>query len=144
MPQRRMKNRVAHLVPLSRQATELLSDLRLLTGNGKLMFPNARDPEVSMSENAIIAALYRLGYKGRLTSHGFRSMFSSWANEKGYSADAIELQLSHVPGNKVRTAYNRALYLEQRRELLQAWADYLDKRERGAQIVSLEERKAKV
>src|SRR5207249_5734640 len=98
---------------------------------GTLMFPNARDDDRPMSENAIIAAIYRLGCKGKLTSHGFRSMFSSWANEQGFNADAIELQLSHVPGNKVRTAYNRAQYLEQRRDLMQRWAGYLDDCERG-------------
>ena len=137
VPQRRMKNRVAHLVPLSAQMQELIADLRLLTGAGELLFPNTRDADQPMSENAIIFVLYRLGLKGKLTSHGFRAMFSSWANEKGYNADAIELQLSHVPGNKVRTAYNRAAYLEQRRDLLQGWADYIDECERSAKVVAI-------
>jgi integrase len=130
VPQRRMKNQVAHLVPLSTQMQELIADLRLLTGTGALMFPNARDADAPMSENAIIAVLYRLGLKGRLTSHGFRSMFSSWANEHGYNADAVELQLSHVPGNMVRSAYNRAAYRAERRRLLQLWAVFIDECER--------------
>ena len=137
VPQRRMKNRASHLVPLSTQMQELLTDLRLLTGAGALLFPNTRDASQPMSENAIIFVLYRLGLKGKLTSHGFRAMFSSWGNEKGYNADAIELQLSHVPGNKVRTAYNRAAYLDQRRELLQGWADYIDECERSATLRSV-------
>jgi integrase len=137
VPQRRMKNREAHLVPLSRQALALLADLRRLTGVGDLMFPNTRGVGQAMSEGTIINALYRLGYKGRITSHGFRSMFSSWANEHGYNPDAIELQLSHVPENKVRSSYNRAAYLEERKRLMQAWADYLDERERAGRVRSV-------
>jgi integrase len=137
VPQRRMKGRAPHLVPLSTQGLRLLADLRRISGTGALMFPNFREPEQPMSEATIITALYRMGYKGRLTSHGFRSMFSSWANEHGYNSDAIELQLGHVPANKVRATYNRASYLTQRRELMQAWADYLDECERSARVIPI-------
>ena len=78
-----------------------------------------------MSENAVLYLLHRMGYKGEMTGHGWRSVASTWANEAGWQPDAIERQLAHVPDDKVRAAYNRAAYLPQRREMLQAWADWL-------------------
>ena len=76
----------------------------------------------------VLSLLHRMGYKGRMTGHGWRSVASTWANEAGWPPDAIERQLAHVPDDKVRAAYNRAAYLTQRREMLQSWADWLQQR----------------
>ena len=78
-----------------------------------------------MSENAILYLLHRIGYKGRMTGHGFRSVASTWANDAGHNPDAIERQLAHVPKDETRAAYNRSKYIPQRRAMLQAWADWL-------------------
>jgi hypothetical protein len=82
-------------------------------------------PDRPISENTVLALIARMGYKGRMTGHGWRSVGSTWANEREYNRDAIEHQLAHVPEDKVRGAYNRAEYLPLRREMLQAWADWL-------------------
>ena len=79
----------------------------------------------TISENEILALLARLGYRGRMTGHGFRTVASTWANERGFPADAIERQLAHAPDDRVRSAYNRAQYMDIRRPMLQAWADWL-------------------
>jgi len=79
-----------------------------------------------MSENTVLMLLARLGYKGRMTGHGWRTMASTWANEAGYRSDAIERQLAHSPEDKVRAAYNRAEFLDERRAMLAAWANWLD------------------
>jgi integrase len=79
-----------------------------------------------MSENAVLALLARMGYKGVMTGHGWRTVASTWANERGFKSDAIERQLAHVPGDKTRAAYNRAEFLPERRAMLNAWADWLD------------------
>jgi len=86
---------------------------------------------------AINTALKRLGYQNTMTAHSFRAMASSLLNEMGFNPDAIERQLSHKDDNKVRAAYNRAQYLEERRDMLQQWADYLDKLKNGAEIISI-------
>lgn len=79
-----------------------------------------------MSENAILALLARIGYRGKMTGHGWRTIASTWANENGYNRDAIERQLAHAPDDKIRAAYNRAEYLPERSKMLQDWADFLD------------------
>ena len=78
-----------------------------------------------MSEGAILMLLARMGYRGRMTGHGLRTLASTWANEQGYSVDAIERQLSHAPEDSIRAAYNRAEFIPERTRMLQAWADYL-------------------
>lgn len=125
IPAGKMKRRRDHLVPLSRQAMELLGVLKLRSRGSDYVFPNDLRLDRPMSENAVLYLLGRIGYKGRMTGHGFRSVASTWANERGFHADAIERQLAHVPANKVRAAYNRAEFMPQRREMLQAWADWL-------------------
>lgn len=116
-----------HFVPLSRQALVILRELHRLTGRGKLVFPGVRDRHRPMSENSINAALRRLGYtKEQMTGHGFRHMASTRLNELGWNPDAIERQLSHQDPNEIRGTYNLAKYLEERRKMMQAWADYLD------------------
>lgn len=130
IPAEKMKMKRKHIVPLSRQAVKILEMLRLYTGNERYLFP-ARMGKVTdkpMSENTINGALRRLGYDTTtdICGHGFRSMASTLLNEAGWSSDAIERQLAHVEGNKVRAAYNYAQYLPERTRMMQAWADYLD------------------
>jgi integrase len=125
IPAERMKMREPHFVPLSRQAIELLSELRALTGRSRWLFPNERSPRKPMSENTMLYALYRLGYHGRATVHGFRSSASTLLNELGFDPDVIERQLAHKERNKVRAAYHRAEYLAERCRMMQRWADYI-------------------
>ena len=122
-----------HIVPLSTQAIAILEELHLITGHGRFLFPSLRANERPISENTLNAALRRLGYsKKEMTAHGFRTIASTHLNELGWSPDVIELQLAHVERNKVRAAYNRAERLAERRQMMQAWADYLDRlRENG-------------
>jgi integrase len=127
IPAERMKLRQKHLVPLSQQVIEVLLDLHPLTGSGRYVFPSARTTARPMSENAITAALRRMGYEqGMMTAHGFRTMASTLLNEMGWPGDAVERQLAHAERDEVRGAYNRAEYLSERRRMMQAWADYLD------------------
>jgi len=127
IPAAKMKMRTEHLVPLSRRAVEILGELSPLTGTGRYVFPSARTTSRPMSENAITAALRRMGYeRGQMTAHGFRTLASTLLNELGWPADAIERQLAHAERDGVRDAYNRAEYLAERRRMMQAWADYLD------------------
>jgi integrase len=126
IPAKRMKMRLDLLVPLSRQALDILRSLHEVTGDGRLMFPGLRSGEKALSDAAFIAALRRMGYpKEEMCVHGFRAMASTLLNEQGYPPDVIERQLAHVPTNRVRAAYNRAEYLPERRKMIQEWADYL-------------------
>ncbi|MFZ2172250.1 MAG: tyrosine-type recombinase/integrase [Methylococcaceae bacterium] len=135
LPAEKMKMRQPHIVPLSRQALELLSELQQATGNGKYLFPSERTPGRPMSENTANAALRRMGYsKEEMTAHGFRSMASTRLNELHFNKDHIERQLAHSEQNDVRKAYNYAEYLPARTEMMQAWADYLDALKAGSQV----------
>jgi integrase len=128
IPAARMKMRTEHIVPLSRQTVQVLRELQPLTGAGRYVFPSARTPGRPMSENAVLAGLRRMGYeRDQMTGHGFRTMASTLLNEQGASADAIERQLAHAERDGVRDAYNRAEYLTERRQMMQNWADYLDR-----------------
>jgi integrase len=126
IPAERMKMDTPHIVPLSRQSVDVLRALKLLTGNGKFVFPGAHDKNKPMSNNTILFALYRLGYKGRMTGHGFRGLASTILHENDFTDEHIELQLAHLKRNKVAAAYNHARYLSQRASMMQWWADYLD------------------
>jgi hypothetical protein len=126
IPAERMKMDTPHIVPLSRQAVGVLRALMLLTGKGKFVLPGANDKNKSMSNNTILFALYRLGYKGRMTGHGFRGLASTILHENEFADEHIELQLAHQKRNKVAAAYNHAKYLTQRTAMMQWWADYLD------------------
>jgi integrase len=138
IPAIRMKMRVEHIVPLSRQAVEVLRELHPLTGAGHYVFPGARTAGRPMSENAVTAALRRMGYgRDEMTGHGFRSTASTLLNELGWSADAIERQLAHAERDAVRSAYNRAEYLDERRRMMQAWADHLGKLATGANVIAI-------
>lgn len=125
IPAGKMKRRLDHVVPLSAQAVELLEVLKQRAGSSVYVFPSERSKERPISENAILALLARMGYKGRMTGHGWRSVGSTWANENGYPPDVIERQLAHVPADAVRSAYNRAIYMEARRKMLQDWSEWL-------------------
>lgn len=129
IPAEVMKMRREHIVPLSEPVVVLLERLRSLTGDQVWMFPNSRrQVHPMMSENTINDMIGRMGYKGRVVGHGFRSMFSTILNEHGFNRDAIERQLAHVEGNSVRAAYNQAEYLPERRFMMQWWADFIEGR----------------
>jgi integrase len=134
----RMKMRELHLVPLARQALAILRELQPITGRGRFLFPSLRSSERCMSNNAINAALRRMGYGSEeQTGHGFRSMASTLLNEQGWHPDLIELQLAHAERNKVRAAYNKAQRLAERRKMMQAWADYLDGLKGGGNVIPI-------
>lgn len=130
------KTEVQHIVPLSRQAIGLLSSIKPLTGLGRYVFPSSRGDGRPMSDGTIRTALKTLGYdKDEMSAHGFRTIASTLLNEQGWQPDAIERQLCHMPKDQVRAAYNRAQYLDERRRMMQAWADYLDSLRTGAEVI---------
>jgi integrase len=138
IPAGKMKMREAHVVPLATQAVAILRALQPLTGRGRYVFPSLRTGSRPMSENTVNAALRRLGFdKDTMTGHGFRAMASTRLNEMGWAPDIIERQLAHAERNKVRAAYNRAQYIGERRRMMQAWADYLDGLQTGANVTSI-------
>ena len=126
IPAERMKMRQEHRVPLSTQAVALLQSMRQHSGDEGLVFPSPYYRSKPLSENTFNSALARMGYKNTATAHGFRALFSTVANERGWRADVIERQLAHKERNEVRAAYHRSSYMEERTELMQWWADYLD------------------
>jgi integrase len=128
IPAEKMKMKTTHIVPLSQQAMIVLEDIKPLTGHGRFVFPSLRSESRPMSENTVNAALRRLGYsKEEMTGHGFRSMASTNLHELGWESNVIETQLAHQERNSVKAAYNYAEYLNERRKMMQFWADYLDK-----------------
>ena len=120
-----------HIVPLAPQALEVLETLRLVRGGADsctgpaLVFPGERDILQPLSNMAMPAALKRMGYGGRMTGHGFRRVAQTALNEMGYRPDVIEAQLSHADASKVRVAHNHAQWLDERRDMMAAWANYL-------------------
>ena len=123
----KMKMRLPHLVPLSKQSLAIIEELRLHTGNGRLLFPSLRSKERSISENTLNAALRRLDFgKDEMTAHGFRTSASTMLREMDYKHEWVEMQLAHKLGG-VAGIYNRAEYLDQRTTMMQDWANYLDK-----------------
>ena len=138
IPSERMKTRAPHIVPLASQAIAILRDIQPLSGNGKYVFPSSRSRGEPMSENTINAALRRLDYSSdEMTGHGFRSIASTLLNEAGWNRDAIERQLAHGEKDKVRAAYNAAEFLPLRRQMMQAWADYLDGLASGGDVIPI-------
>lgn len=136
IPADRMKMRTPHIVPLARQSLEVLQTLHSLTGHSEWLFPGDRDTTKPMSNNTILKALERMGYKGIMTGHGFRGLASTILHEQGHTHDHIELQLAHAPRNAVSAAYNHAQYVEPRAKMMQGWADYLERTQRGAIALS--------
>jgi integrase len=146
IPAERMKAREQHIVPLARQAIEILRELEPLTNRGltgkpdapRYVFPGAQSRLRPMSNNAVLAALRRMGYpKEEMTGHGFRSMASTLLHEKGWNHQVIERQLAHAERNAVSAAYNFAEHLPERRKMMQAWADYLDALKARADVIPL-------
>lgn len=141
IPAERMKMRELHIVPLSRQAVELLHELHTYTGGQALLFPNLRSPKTGMTATTLNRALERMGFTGKggigFSAHGFRATASTMLNEMGYRSEVIERQLAHAERNKVRASYNQAEYLEERRTMMQQWADYLDALKAGADVIPL-------
>ncbi len=138
IPATKMKMKSLHIVPLSRQALDVLRLLHPLTGDGKYLFPGVAKSARPMSENTINGALRRLGYtSNEITAHGFRAMASTLLNEQGWNRDAIERQLAHSERNNIRAAYNYAEYLPERRKMMQEWADYLEQLNIGTKIVQI-------
>lgn len=125
IPPERMKMRTQHIVPLSRQAIETLRTLQVVTGSSELLFPGDRSPKKPISNNTILKALERMGFKGQMTGHGFRGLASTVLHEQGFEHAHIEVQLAHQERNRVSASYNHALYLKQRAEMMQWWGDFL-------------------
>jgi len=148
VPAGRMKGRLwhkqvgnAHMVPLSRQALALLEELRPITGHNKLLFPGRDDPTVPLTGAAMNGVFHRIGLAGHQTVHGLRGLASTLLNESGqFDERAIEAQLSHKIKDRVKGAYNHASYEDERRLMMQWWADYLDTRRNGAQVLPFKAR----
>ena len=127
IPAEKMKMKSPHIVPLSSQSLKILEELHPLTGKGMYLFTGLRSSKRPMSENTVNGALRRLGYsKDEMTGHGFRSIASTRLNEMGWNRDAIERQLAHAERDSIRAAYNYAEHLEERRNMMQEWSNYLD------------------
>lgn len=130
-------NRRAHSVPLSTQAVQLMRNLYPITGSGVYAFPNRNKHGKVISENTVLKIIEIIGYKGKMTGHGFRSLARSSLGEKGHRWEVLEAMLSHAIGNQTAAAYVRTTYFEERKALMQEYADYLHRVEQGAEIIPL-------
>lgn len=131
IPAERMKMRTPHIVPLCRQAVEVVQALQAISYSDRYVFPSDNRRGGHMSNNTILYALYRMGYRSRMTGHGFRGVASTVLHEKGFAHEHIELQLAHQERDEVSASYNHALYLEPRKKMMQWWGDYLDGLRKG-------------
>jgi integrase len=140
IPAAKMKMRQPHLVPLSRQAIEILTDIKPLTGHSKYVFPSTRTNTRCMSDNTINAAFRRMGFDGEtITGHGFRATARTILDEiLNVRVDFIEHQLAHAVRDPNGRAYNRTAHLVERRKMMQTWADYLDGLKQGAKVLSMQ------
>ncbi len=143
VPVERMKVRLSgdkaapdHFVPLSKQAVAILLDLKRMTGDNELgwVFPQSRRPDKPISENAVLVTLAAIGYHRRMTGHGFRSLFATITRELGYRDEVVERQLAHVVGNAVQRAYDRAELITERRAMMKAYSDHLDRLAQATKI----------
>ena len=137
IPGHKMKMKNPHLVPLSTQAVDILTDLHRLTGTGKYVFPCHRSPLTCMSENTINASLRRLGFdKDERCAHGFRAMARTLLHEVlNFPPDAIEAQLAHAVPDRLGNAYNRTQFIAKRRQMMQVWSEYLEGLKKGAKVL---------
>jgi len=124
IPAERMKAKREHVVPLSKQALDILEVMRPLSGNRQYVFPSRNDPKQPMNSQTANAALKRIGYGGKLVAHGLRSIASTALNEANFNPDVIESALAHSDKNEVRRAYNRSTYLEQRKDMMSWWGTF--------------------
>jgi integrase len=125
IPAERMKMQTPHIVPLSTQAIALLEELKPHCRQSEYLFPAYGNIKKHMSNNTILFALYRMGYRGKMTGHGFRGVASTILHEHEFPHEHIELQLAHMERNKVSAAYNHATYLPQRAKMMQWWGDFI-------------------
>ncbi|PJG86441.1 integrase arm-type DNA-binding domain-containing protein [Conservatibacter flavescens] len=121
-----------HKITLSWQALALLREIKKLSGGKEYLFPSVKNPQTHTNTQTANSAIKRMGYKGKLVAHGLRSIASTYLNEQGYNPELIEVALSHINQDRIRMAYNRADYLKQRFQILQAWADFVDECSQGA------------
>ncbi len=134
IPAERMKGRTVHRIPLSHQAVDLLRRLHGVSGHREYLFPNRSDSKRPASQGVLWKAVVSLGYKGKFSPHGIRATGSTMLNEMGFRADVIERQLAHTERNKVRASYNQADYLDERRMMMQTWADFIDAQADGGNV----------
>ncbi len=136
IPAERMKKKRPHIVPLSKQALAILKELQEQTGEKPFVFYSLRSKSRHISNGVVLMAMQRMGYHGKMTGHGFRSLASTILNEKGYPPDVIERQLAHADDDKIRAAYNRAEYLPERKKMMQDYADILEAMAAGKNIIA--------
>ncbi|GAB7538401.1 tyrosine-type recombinase/integrase [Burkholderia sp. 3C] len=136
IPAERMKMRDPHIVPLSRQALDVLAQLRAMNGQHRFVFYSVQGRS-HISNNTMLYALYRMGYKSRMTGHGFRGLAATVLRELGYSRDVVERQMAHAERNQVTAAYVHAEYMPERKRMMQAWGDHLDRLKARADIIPL-------
>jgi len=137
IPAEKMKMNDRHIVPLSKQAIELLQEIQPLTGRGSYVFASNQGKIKTghISRETPGAIIRRLGYKGVHTMHGFRTTASTMLHEKGFNSDMIERQLAHAERNSVKAAYCHAEYLPERKKMMQVWSDYLDALKTGDNVI---------
>lgn len=142
IPANEMKTKQEHLIPLTNTMLNILNEIKNFSGDGEYIFPSNRHPNKPFSDTTFNKALARMGYdSSKLVTHGFRAMFSTVLNEQSsFRSEVIEVQLAHKIGNAVSRAYNRALYLEERKELMQWWSDYLDQQKQNYMMIREEEK----
>jgi len=131
-----MKRGYSHITPLPRQAVEMLKEIHRLTGTFEFVFIGRNNPREPLSDGAVNGLLKRLGYKGRQTTHGFRHLISTALNEQGFQPDWVERQLAHGDPDRIRGIYNKAAYLDPRRKMMQAWANFMDALRDGTPVES--------
>ena len=136
IPAARMKMNRDHTVPLSDEALSVLEMMKSLSGGREFIFPSRIRPTLPMNSQTVNASLKRAGFGGVLVSHGLRSIASTALNEQGFPPDVIEAALAHVDKNEVRRAYNRSDYLEQRRPMMQWWADFVKAADAGSLLIN--------
>ncbi|MGF1720454.1 tyrosine-type recombinase/integrase [Vibrio kyushuensis] len=132
LPTERMKAKKEHIIPLSDQCMAILETIRPVSGHREFVFPSIRDPKKHTDSESINKALGRIGFKGRTTAHGLRSLASTTLNENGFDSDVIEAALSHSDRNAIRKAYNRTTYVERRRPLMEWWSREIEKASYGS------------
>lgn len=136
IPKERMKKKRPHIVPLTHQTLNILTEMKKISAGREHIFPSVRDPNNPMSSQTANMAIKRMGYGNKLVSHGMRSIASTVLNENGLDPDVVEAALAHVDNNETRRAYNRTTYLQQRRELMEWWSNYIDQSAEGKVTIS--------
>ncbi|MCE7585388.1 integrase domain-containing protein [Vibrio fluvialis] len=136
IPAERMKKRREHRIPLTEQMLALLEVIKPISGHREFIFPSDRDPKKPCNSQTANMALKRMGFAGRLVSHGLRSLASTTLNEQGFDRDLIEASLAHVDDNQVRSAYNRTDYLERRRPMMSWWSGHIEEAAKGSLSVT--------